>query len=179
VLTAHGVVVAVSRDGEHRFSKTVTDEITLLPGLGVQGDAHLGSTVQHRSRVAADPTQPNLRQIHLIHVELRELGFDVAAGQMGENILTAGVELLGLPRDTLLQLGEHALVQVTGLRNPCAQIDAFRPGLLRAVIGRDQNGDVVRKVGVMAIVVHGGPVRAGGSIQVRLPTGPHHALERV
>ena len=98
---------------------------------------------------------------------------------MGENILTAGVELLGLPRDTLLQLGEHALVQVTGLRNPCAQIDAFRPGLLRAVIGRDQNGDVVRKVGVMAIVVHGGPVRAGGSIQVRRPTGPHHALERV
>jgi len=183
VLTAHGVVVAVSRDGEHRFSKTVTDEITLLPGLGVQGDAHLGSTVQHRSRVAADPTQPNLRQIHLIHVELhaelRELGFDVAAGQMGENILTAGVELLGLPRDTLLQLGEHALVRLTGLRNPCAQIDAFRPGLLRAVIGRDQNGDVVRKVGVMAIVVHGGPVRAGGSIQVRRPTGPHHALERV
>ncbi len=183
MLTDHGVVVAVSRDGEHRFSKTVTDEITLLPGLGVQGDAHLGSTVQHRSRVAADPTQPNLRQVHLIHVELhaelRELGFDVAPGQMGENILTAGVELLGLPRDTLLQLGEHALVQVTGLRNPCAQIDAFRPGLLKAVIGRDQNGDVVRKAGVMAIVVHGGPVRPGGSIQVRRPTGPHHALERV
>ncbi len=131
MLTDHGMVVAVSRDGEHRFSNTVTDEITLLPG------------------------------------------------QMGENILTAAVELFGLPRDTLLQLREHALVQVTGLRNPCAQIDAFQRGLLKAVIGRDQNGHVVRKAGVMAIVVHGGPVRPGGSIQVRLPTGPHRALERV
>jgi len=183
VLINHRVVVAVSRDGEHRFSKTVTDEITLLPGLGVQGDAHAGTTVQHRSRVATDPTQPNLRQVHLIqselHAELCEQGFDVAPGQMGENILTAGVDLLGLPRDALLQLGEHALVQVTGLRNPCAQIDAFQPGLLKAVIGRDQNGDVVRKAGIMAIVVHGGPVRTGESIQVRLPAGPHHALERV
>jgi len=132
VLSDHGVVVAVSRDGEHRFSKTVTDEIALLPGLGVQGDAHVGIDGAAPQSSGRGPTQPNLRQVHLIHVELhaelRELGFDVAAGQMGENILTGGVELLGLPRDTLLQLGEHALVQLTGLRNPCAQIDAFPAG---------------------------------------------------
>jgi len=182
VLTDHAVVVAVSRDGEHRFSKTVSDEIILLPGLGVQGDAHAGSTVQYRSRVAADPTQPNLRQVHLIHselhVELCKQGFNVAPGQMGENVVTAGLDLLGLPRDTLLQIGEHALIQITGLRNPCAQIDVFRPGLLKAVVGRDQSGDVVRRAGVMAIVVHGGAVRPGDGIQVRLPAGPHHALEQ-
>ncbi len=182
-MTDQAVVVAVSRDGEHRFSKTVSDEIILLPGLGVQGDAHAGSTVQHRSRVAADPTQPNLRQVHLIHselhVELCEQGFDVAPGQMGENVLTAGIDLLGLPRDTLLQLGEHALIQITGLRNPCVQLDAFRPGLLKAVVARDQNGGLVRKAGVMAVVVHGGAARPGDAIQVHLPTGPHHALERV
>jgi len=171
--------------GQHRVVRsaevvrTDVEQPCLVTGRPQHLDERQGSV----GAQAADPTQPNLRQVHLIHVELhaelRELGFDVAPGQMGENILTAGVELLGLPRDTLLQLGEHALVQVTGLRNPCAQIDALRPGLLKAVIGRDQNGDVVRKAGVMAIVVHGGPVRPGGSIQVRLPTGPHHALERV
>jgi MOSC domain len=177
------VVVAVSCDHKHRFSKTVTEEITLLAGLGVQGDAHAGTTVQHRSRVASDPTQPNLRQVHLIsaelHAGLRAQGFDVSPGQLGENVLTAGVDLLALPRGTLLQLGEQALVQVTGLRNPCVQIDAFKPGLLKAVVGRDQNGDVVRKAGVMSIVVRGGPVRPGDSITVRLPTGPHRALKRV
>ena len=128
------VVVSVSRDGEHRFSKVVTDEITLLSGLGVQGDAHAGTTVQHRSRVAADPTQPNLRQVHLIHAELhtelREQGFDVAPGQLGENITTTGVSLLALPRGTLLQIGADAVVEVTGLRNPCAQINDFQPGEL-------------------------------------------------
>ena len=177
------VVVTVSRDGEHRFSKAVTEEIALLAGLGVQGDAHAGASVQHRSRVAADPTQPNLRQVHLIHAELhaelRAKGFDVGPGQMGENILTAGVDVLGLPRGTLLHLGEQAVVEVTGLRNPCAQLDVLQPGLLRAVVGRDQHGEVARKAGIMGIVVHGGPVRPGDTIEVRLPAGPHHALERV
>lgn len=183
VLTSPATVVAVSRDGAHRFSKTVSDEIILLAGLGVQGDAHAGRSVQHRSRVAADPTQPNLRQVHLIHtelhVELRKQGFDIAPGQMGENVLTAGLDLLGLPRDTLLQLGKSAVIQITGLRNPCAQIELFRPGLLKAVIGRDENGNVVRKAGVMATVVHGGAVRAGDSIEVHLPATAHLALERV
>ena len=182
VLTDHAVVAAVSRDGEHRFSKTVSGEIILLPGLGVQGDAHAGSTVQHRSRVAAHPLQLNLRQVHLIHselyVELRKQGFDVALGQLGENVVTAGVDLLGLPRDTLLQLAGHALIQVTGLRNPSLRSMSSGQAYSRPSSG-DQSGNVVRKAGVMAIVVHGGPVRPGDGIQVRLPAGPHHALERV
>lgn len=176
-------VVAVSRDRDHRFSKAVAQEITLLTGLGVQGDAHAGATVQHRSRVAADPTQPNLRQVHLIHAELlaelREQGFDVGPGQLGENILTAGVDLLGLPRGTLLDLGRQAVIHVTGLRNPCLQIDAFQAGLRRAVVGRDRKGEVVRKAGIMSVVVHGGPVTAGDSITVHLPVEPHRPLERV
>jgi MOSC domain-containing protein YiiM len=173
----------VSRDAEHHFSKAVTTQITLLLGLGVQGDAHAGVTVQHRSRVAADPTQPNLRQVHLIHVELhselRDQGFHVGPGQMGENVLTAGVDLLGLPCGTLLRLGGEAVVQVTGLRNPCVQIDTFAPGLLKAVVRRDQDGNVIRKAGIMGVVVHGGSVRPGDSITVRLPAGPHRPLERV
>lgn len=181
--TGRAAVVAVSRAGEHRFSKDVTDEIRLLAGLGVDGDAHAGVTVQHRSRVAADPTQPNLRQVHLIHaelfVELSGQGFTVEPGQMGENITTAGVDLLALPRGTRLHLGETAVVEVTGLRNPCAQIDAFAPGLLKAVVGRDEHGQVVRKAGIMGIVLAAGPVRAGDSIDVHLPARPHQALERV
>ncbi len=176
-------VLNVSRDGQHRFSKTHAEQITLLSGLGVQDDAHAGVTVQHRSRVAADPSQPNLRQVHLIHAELfdelRAQGFDVEAGQLGENVTTVGLNLLGLPRGTLLRLGTDVVVQVTGLRNPCAQINAFRPGLLNAVLGRDDDGAVVRKTGVMGIVIHGGAVRSGDRIDVRLPIRPHQALERV
>lgn len=177
------VVVSVSRAGEHRFSKVVTDEITLLSGLGVQGDAHAGTTVQHRSRVTADPTQPNLRQVHLIHAELhtelREQGFDVAPGQLGENITTTGVSLLALPRGTLLQIGADAVVEVAGLRNPCAQINDFQPGLLKAVLVQGTDGALVRKTGIMGIVVRCGVVKPGDTIRVCLPAGPHHALERV
>jgi len=179
----HPVVAAVSRDGEHRFSKAVTDEVVLLAGVGVQGDAHAGVTVQHRSRVAADPTRPNLRQVHLIHAELhdelREQGFHVAPGQMGENITTRGLDLLRLPRGTLLHLGHEAVVEVTGLRNPCVQINAFQRGLLNAVLGRNEDGELIRKAGIMGVVVHGGLVKPGDTIEVRLPSGPHHALERV
>lgn len=177
------MVVAVSRDGEHRFSKVVTDRVELLAGLGVAGDAHAGATVQHRSRVAADPTQPNLRQVHLIPgellVELEQRGFDVAPGQLGENITTRGLDVLGLPRGTRLHLGAQAVVEVTGLRNPCAQINAFRPGLLAEVVGRDHEGRVVRRAGVMGVVVTGGTVTAGDEIRVVLPAPPFHALERV
>src|SRR5262249_35071957 len=138
--TKEPVIVAVCRDGQHCFSKPTTHEIMLLAGLGVQGDAHAGVTVQHRSRVAADPTQPNLRQVHLIHAELhdelREQGFTVEAGQLGENITTRGLDLLALPRGTVLRLGPRAVIEVTGLRNPCSQINDFRPGLLNAVLGR-------------------------------------------
>jgi MOSC domain-containing protein YiiM len=176
-------VVAVAASGSHSFGKPVRDSIRLLAGLGVEGDAHCGTTVKHRSRVAADPSQPNLRQVHLIHQELhselREAGFDVAPGDIGENVTTAGVDLLALPAGTSLRLGDEAVVQLTGLRNPCRQLDAFRPGLMAAVLGRDADGGLVRKSGVMGIVVTGGLVHPGDAITVSLPPAPHRRLERV
>jgi MOSC domain-containing protein YiiM len=177
------VVLRVSRDREHRFSKVPAASINLIAGLGVEGDAHAGRTVQHRSRVAVDHTQPNLRQVHLMHGELfdelRERGFDVQPGQLGENITTAGIDLPGLPRGTRLALGAQAVVEVTGLRNPCLQIDAFRPGLLRAVVHRAADGTVVRKAGIMAVVVTGGRVSPGDPVVAELPEGPHQPLDRV
>src|SRR4051794_31600970 len=153
-------ILAVSRDERHRFSKQVVTEIRLVEAWGVEGDAHAGTTVQHRSRVARDPSQPNLRQVHLMHAELfdevADAGFEVAPGQMGENVTTRGIDLLGLPTDTLLYLGADACVRVTGLRNPCTQINGFEPGLLREVLGRAEDGSIVRKGGVMAVVVAGG-----------------------
>lgn len=178
-----GRVVSVSRDGGHAFSKPVLPVIRLLAGLGVEGDAHCGVTVKHRSRVAIDPTQPNLRQVHLLQAELLDelnaAGFDVAPGQMGENVMTRGLDLLGLPVGTRLRLGAGARVEITGLRNPCAQIEAFRTGLLAAVLGRDAEGRLVRKAGIMGIVLEGGEVAAGDAIDVALPALPHRALERV
>ncbi|GII03334.1 MOSC domain-containing protein [Planobispora takensis] len=180
---AEATVAAVSRSGSHTFGKYGEPDIRLVAGLGVEGDAHSGATVKHRSRVAQDPTQPNLRQVHLIHSELHEelraAGFEVAAGELGENVTTRGLDLLALPTGTLLRLGEAAVVEVTGLRNPCAQIDRFRPGLLKQVVGRDDSGRLVRKAGIMGVVVTGGPVRPGDAIRVELPPPPHRSLERV
>lgn len=182
-MSHEGVVLAVARDGQHRFSKAATGEILLVAGLGVQGDAHAGVTVQHRSRVKADPTQPNLRQVHLLaselHDELREQGFDVAPGQLGENVTTRGVDLLALPRGTLLRLGPAAVVQVTGLRNPCRQINELRPGLLAAVVDRDHDGMLVRRAGVMGVVIRGGEVVVDDVITVELPAEPQCGLEPV
>lgn len=176
-------VAAVSSSGEHKFSKQNQDHIHLLTGLGVENDAHMGTTVKHRSRVAVDPTQPNLRQVHLIHEELfdelAEKGFPVAAGDMGENIATRGIDLLALPCGTRLHIGEEAIVEVTGLRNPCKQIDDFQKGLLHAVLDRDAAGGLVRKAGVMAIVSQGGSVRRDDIIRIELPPLPHIKLERV
>lgn len=178
-----GVVVALARDPVHGFSKPARDAIRLLPGLGVEGDAHAGVTVRHRSRVARDPTQPNLRQVHLIHAELHEeltaRGFRVFPGAMGENVLTRGLDLLALPAGALLRLGEEAVVEVTGLRNPCAQLDRFQPGLMAAVLDRDAEGRLVRKAGIMGVVRAGGDVRTGDPIRVTLPAGPHRALDKV
>ncbi|HJQ03971.1 MAG TPA: MOSC domain-containing protein [Nocardioides sp.] len=175
-------VVAVHRHASHAFSKTSHDEIRLLEGLGVEGDAHLGVTVQHRSRVARDPSQPNLRQVHLIHGELLDdlaaAGFEVAPGQLGENVTTRGVDLLGLPVGTRLRLGE-AVVTVTGLRNPCVQIDRFAPGLLERLVRRGADGTVERLAGVMGIVSRGGVVAPGTAIGVDLPPEPHLPLTRV
>jgi MOSC domain-containing protein YiiM len=179
----NGIVTAVSRSDAHGFSKTTQEGIRLLAGLGVEGDAHCGATVKHRSRVTQDPTQPNLRQVHLMHAELhdelRAAGFPVNAGEMGENITTRGIALLSLPTGTCLYLGETAILEVTGLRNPCAQIENFQPGLLAAVLGRDADGNLIRKAGIMAIVREGGEVRPGDPICVELPPLPHRPLERV
>jgi MOSC domain-containing protein YiiM len=244
-MTVHrgGAVTAVARCESHAFSKPTGDEIVLVPGLGVEGDAHAGVTVRHRSRVAADPTQPNLRQVHLIHGELFEevaaAGFAVTPGQLGENITTAGLDLLGLPRGAVLRFGrpggdaaaaategiategiavvagvgavveaagrakldgptagavaaliaaarrdaagvdDRPAVVVTGLRNPCRQIDGFRGGLLRLVAHRDAGGRLVRRAGVMGVVLRGGPVRPGDPVTVELPPLPHVPLDRV
>ncbi|WP_304455131.1 MOSC domain-containing protein [Nocardiopsis sp. YSL2] len=175
-------VTAVSAGPHHTFSKPAQPSIRLLTGLGVEGDAHMGTTVKHRSRVAQDPTRPNLRQVHLIHVELfddlAQAGYDLAPGQLGENITTHGLDLLGLSTGTLLSAGE-SVIEVTGLRNPCTQIDAFAPGLLKHLAYRDEQGTVVRRSGVMGIVRAGGTVEPGMAVRVRQPPGPHVPLARV
>jgi MOSC domain-containing protein YiiM len=178
-----GTVTAVSLSAMHSFTKPNQRSIRLLEGLGVEGDAHLGTTVQHLSRVARDPSQPNLRQVHLIHEELHhELaaqGFDVSAGQMGENITTRGIDLLGLPAGARLHIGDSAVVEVTGLRNPCSQLDQIKQGLMAATLGRDENGRILRKAGVMSVVLADGEVRPGDSIRVELPPEPRQMLEPV
>lgn len=179
----NAIVTAVSRNGEYSFTKPNRDSITLLAGLGVEGDVHAGVTVKHRSRVARDPAQPNLRQVHLIHTELfdelSDAGYEVAPGDLGENITTSGIDLLGLPVGTLLHIGAEAVVEVTGLRNPCMQIEDFRQGLLKQVVGRDEAGDIVRKAGIMSVVKAGGIVRPGDPIAVQLPAEPHRPLDPV
>jgi MOSC domain-containing protein YiiM len=175
-------VVGVHRDDAHRFSKFAVEAITLRAGLGVEGDAHFGATVQHRSRVARDPSAPNLRQVHLIADELldelTERGFQVAPGSLGENVTTRGLDLLALSAGTRLQLGADALIDITGLRNPCVQLDRFQGGLQRAVLDRDAAGNLVRRAGVMAVVVQGGVVRPGDAISVVSPA-VHRPLEPV
>jgi MOSC domain-containing protein YiiM len=177
------IVVAVARSPVHAFSKPEAEFIELVAGLGVDGDAHEGVTVKHRSRVAQDPTQPNLRQVHLIHAELhdelQEKGFDVFPGAMGENITTRHLDLLSMPRGARLAIGETALVEITGLRNPCAQLDNYQPGLMKAVLDTAPDGSLIRKAGIMGIVISGGLVRAGDDIVVSVPAPPHIRLERV
>ena len=175
-----GTITAVSLRRGHHFSKTNAMSIRLLKGLGVDGDAHMGETVKHRSRVARDPTQPNLRQVHLIHEELFDelapKSFVVRPGEMGENVTTRGIDLLGLPTGARLHLGDSAVVQVTGLRNPCIQIDRFQKGLMAATLDKDADGNLIRKAGVMSIVLAEGDVRPGDPIRVELPDGPHKPL---
>ena len=176
-------VVAVHASAGHSFSKASQASITLLAGLGVQGDAHAGITVKHRSRVAKDPLRPNLRQVHLLHTELldelRGQGFSVAPGALGENISTRGVDLLALPRGTELHIGAQAVLRVTGLRNPCAQIDGFQRGLMAAVLDRAADGGLVRKAGVMAVVLSGGMVAPRDVLTVVWPAMPWQALAPV
>jgi MOSC domain-containing protein YiiM len=178
-----GVVTAVSRSPAHTMSKPNEERIRLLAGLGVEGDVHLGETVKHRSRVRRDPTRPNLRQVHLLHAELhdelRDAGFDLMPGEMGENVTTRGVDLLALATGSRLRLGRDAVVQVTGLRNPCTQLDGLRPGLMAATLDRDDDGGLVRRAGVMGVVLAAGEIRPGDAIRVELPLGPSGPLEPV
>ncbi len=179
----NATVIAIAASATHSMSKPTREYIQLLAGLGVAGDAHCGETIQHRSRVAVDPSVPNLRQVHLIHAELHDelaaLGFRLAPGQMGENITTRGIDLLALPRGAKLQIGEAAIVEITGLRNPCAQLDGIQSGLMAAVIGRGPDGKLIRKAGVMGIVLTSGEVRPGDTIRIILPPPPHLPLDRV
>lgn len=176
-------MIAVNSSSEYTFSKPTQSSITLLAGLGVSGDVHSGVSVKHRSRVQRDPSQPNLRQVHLIHAELhdelRRAGFDVKPGEVGENITTRGLELLALPTGTRLRCGPEAVIEVTGLRNPCLQLDAFADGLMKAVLDRDADGKLVRKAGVMAVVLNGGEIRPGDAVRVELPPEPYEALQPV
>lgn len=178
-----GFITAVSLRRGHHFSKTNAMSIRLLKGLGVDGDAHMGKTVKHRSRVAKDPNQPNLRQVHLLHEELFEelapRNFIVRPGDMGENVTTRGVDLLGLPTGTRLHLGDSAVVEVTGLRNPCIQIDRFQKGLMAATLDKNADGKLIRKAGVMSVVLADGDVRPGDPVRVELPEGPHRPLQPV
>ncbi len=175
-----GIVIAVSRSPRHTLVKVNETSIRLVAGLGVEGDAHQGATVKHRSRVARNPADPNLRQVHLIHAELheelRQKGFDIGPGEMGENITTCGVDLFVIPAGTRLHIGETAVVEVTGLRNPCAQLDKIQKGLMAATLDRDAAGDLVRKAGIMGIVLAAGEVCPGDPIRVELPPPPHHRL---
>ncbi|MFP5078663.1 MOSC domain-containing protein [Rhizobium sp. YIM 134829] len=176
-------IIAVARDGEHNFSKRVVESLNLVSHVGVEGDAHAGTKVKHRSRVAVDPNQPNLRQVHLIHgellIELSQKGYSVKAGDLGENILTEGIDLLSLPTDTILELGSDVKLRVTGLRNPCAQIDTFQPGLLKEVAYIGKDDELVRRAGIMTVVLAGGKVQPGHQIRTVLPPLPHRRLERV
>lgn len=178
-----GVIIAVNQSAGHSFSKQTHNKIVLLAGLGVEEDAHMGKTVQHLSRVRKDPTQPNLRQVHLMHAEfhdeLNASGFHVSPGNLGENITTRGVDLLSLPTGTRLHLGDIAIVEVTGLRNPCEQLNNFQAGLMNACVYKDTDGNVIRKAGIMSIVLVGGEIRVGDSIRVELPSGPYRPLQVV
>ncbi len=180
---AAGTVVAVAASPTHTMSKPVRPSITLVAGHGVEGDAHAGATVKHRSRVAVDPTVPNLRQVHLVHaellVELRDRGFDIAAGVMGENVLTLGIDLLALTRATRLHFSGGPIVEITGLRNPCAQLDGLKPGLMAALIEKTVSGAIIRKAGVMGIVVRGGPIAPGCGITVDAGSSDGAPLDRV
>jgi MOSC domain-containing protein YiiM len=178
-----GSVVAVSLDSRHRFSKSNVGLIRVIAGFGIEGDSHAGKTIQHLGRMRRDPSQPNLRQVHLIHAELhdelRELGYDVKPGDLGENITTRGIDLLGLPQRTRLRIGPEAVLEVTGLRSPCQQINTFTPGLLKHVIRTDGDGNVVRKTGIMSIVLADGLIHPDDPILVEVPDGPQLPLEPV
>ena len=177
-----GKVLALSKSAAHTLIKKNQESLTLLTGLGIEGDAHLGVSVKHRSRVRKNPNAPNLRQVHLIHSELheelREKGFEILAGQMGENVTTQGIDILSLPENAILKFGETQ-VQIKGLRNPCHQLNTLQEGLMNAVLGKDENGELIRKAGIMGIVLNGGTINVGDAIEVIYPEGELKKLGKV
>ncbi len=176
-------IIAVGAGRRHGLTKAPALSIRLIAGQGVDGDAHSGARVQHRSRARFNPSLPNLRQVHLLQAELLEelnaAGFPLTPVQMGENVTTAGLDLLALPEGTRLRLGSDAVVELTGLRNPCIQLERMMPGLMAACLGRDADGGLIRKAGVMAVVLTGGEVRAGDAIMIELPEGERRAMRPV
>ena len=176
-------VIALASDTGHNFSKITKPVITLVAGFGVQGDAHAGKTVQHLSDKKKNPQAPNLRQVHLIHSELfdelAEQGIDVQPGQMGENIVTRGIDLLGLAEGTQLKFPSGAVIQITGLRSPCKKLNTIHPNLLKAVVEKRADGSVQMKSGVMSIVLESGDIHAGDGIQIVVPKGEHKPLQCV
>ena len=176
-------IISLSKNDQHQFSKQPCASLEFVEAHGIKGDAHCGKTVQHLSHVKKDPTQPNLRQVHIIHRELldelKKQGFKVEAGSLGENVLTQGIDLLSLPKNTRLQLGNQVILKVTGLRNPCSQLDKYQQGLMKAVLDKDRDGNIIRKSGIMAVVEKGGTVFVNDPIEVRLPDLPHETLDKV
>jgi MOSC domain-containing protein YiiM len=172
-------VVAVHRKEEYGVFKEIQESVHLVKGFGVQGDAHMGTLVQHRYNKKQNPNQPNLRQVHLIQAELfddlKELGLIVKPGEMGENITTRNIDIINLPLDTKLHLGDSAILQLTGLREPCGQLNTVQKGLKNAVL--DESGK--SRVGVMSVVLRGGAVKADDLIRVELPSEPHQDLQPV
>ena len=181
--TTQARVIALSISPQHTMHKFARPSVMLIEGIGVEGDAHAGEKVKHRSRVAKNPDQPNLRQVHLVAQELIEQlqkdGFPVVAGIMGENITTQGIDLLALPENTTLVFGSAATIKITGLRNPCAQLDGIKPGLMKAVLDTDEEGNLIRKAGVMATVIAGGVINVGDPISIVFPPEPHQRLKPV
>ena len=175
-------VIAVASDKKHNIVKPIRESITLIAEWGIEGDAHAGKTVQHRYDKRRNPDAPNLRQVHLMHAELldrlAELGMTVQPGQMGENITTRGIDLLNLPRGTQLKIGE-ALIEITGLRNPCKYLNQIAPGLMKACVAKHDDGALFPQSGVMGIIRSGGDIRAGDTIQIVTPPEPHDRLKPV
>lgn len=176
-------VFAVSKKESHEFSKEIQEKINLITMHGVEGDAHAGKYVKHRFRVKKDPNQLNFRQVHLMTSELLEelrgAGHHVKPGELGENITTVGIDLTNLPKGTILKIGSEAEVEITGLREPCKQIEDFQDGLLKKVISKNKSGKFDVKTGVMSIVTRGGTVRPKDKIQVIYPNQPHAELKFV
>lgn len=177
------MVESVHRSESHDFTKATVEEVVLVAGVGIEGDAHAGATVQHVSRKKKDADRPNLRQVHLVSAELHEElvadGFDLDHGGFGENLVTRGIALGDLPVGTTLALGDDAIIVLTGLRDPCAQIDRHREGLRAAVAFDPGEGPKLFRDGAMAMVVRGGVVRTGDPIGVALPPEPHHPMRKV